>query len=160
MELLKLIQESGAVYRLGWVLLHTLWLGTAVAMLLAVAMVALRRRSANARYLAGCIALAAMVALPVAAFFLVPTPAGPPQVDDASVAPAQLAGAAPAGQDVEWVNLPAADVPSGPVAPPLGAAEFAPVASSDPPPFPPATEGRPAPKAAQAPLLTRASGAL
>src|SRR5689334_4102753 len=52
--------------RLGWVAASFLWQGTAVAALLAVARFALRRASANARYLAACAALAVMAACPLA----------------------------------------------------------------------------------------------
>src|SRR5262245_14556426 len=48
------------VARLGWTLIHFLWEASAMALLLAAAQGALRRRSAQARYLAGCVALAAM----------------------------------------------------------------------------------------------------
>jgi beta-lactamase regulating signal transducer with metallopeptidase domain len=47
-------------------LVHSLWQNAIVAVLLWIALVALRHRTANARYLAGCGALALMVALPVA----------------------------------------------------------------------------------------------
>ena len=46
-------------------LAHFLWQGAAVALLLWVALLLLRNRSANARYAASCVALAAMAALPV-----------------------------------------------------------------------------------------------
>jgi len=65
MELLRSIQGSEAVYRLGWTLLHTLWLGAAGAALLAMVLLVLRRRSPNARYVVACAALAMLVVLPV-----------------------------------------------------------------------------------------------
>lgn len=74
MEFLHAIQASDTAYRLGWALLHTLWLGAGVAVLFATAMRLLRRRSANARYLAGCLAMALMVAMPVLAFVCVSPP--------------------------------------------------------------------------------------
>ena len=42
---------------LGWVLLHFLWQGAAVAVVLFLVMTLLRRVSANARYLISCFAL-------------------------------------------------------------------------------------------------------
>ena len=57
------IWASPMVYRVGWALIHSLWLGAAVAAVLAAVLVMLRRRSANARYLAGCSALIATVVL-------------------------------------------------------------------------------------------------
>ena len=41
------IEASDAVHRVGWALLHSVWLGSAAAGLLAAADGALRRRSAN-----------------------------------------------------------------------------------------------------------------
>ena len=57
------IWSSEVVYRLGWALLHTLWLGFAVAFVLVGVLAALRRRSANARYVVACAALGVTVAL-------------------------------------------------------------------------------------------------
>ncbi len=90
MDLIKTCQGSEAIHRLGWTLLHTLWLGAAVAVLFIAAMLILRRRSANARYLVGCIAMVLMIALPVAVFFMVPAPPEPlfEPADNAGVLPA------------------------------------------------------------------------
>lgn len=49
---------------LGWALLHSLWQGTLVAVALAVALVTVGRRAANARYALACGALVLAVALP------------------------------------------------------------------------------------------------
>jgi len=43
--------------RLGWALVHFAWQGAAAALLLAAVLPLLRRRSANLRYLACCLAL-------------------------------------------------------------------------------------------------------
>lgn len=51
---------------LGWALLHFVWQGTLVALLLAALLTTLRRASAQARYLLSCAALAVMIALPAA----------------------------------------------------------------------------------------------
>src|SRR5438552_9332778 len=56
-------------HRVGWVLLHSLWQGALVAALFALLQFALRGRSANARYLAGCAALALLLAAPVVTVF-------------------------------------------------------------------------------------------
>ncbi|HET6429951.1 MAG TPA: M56 family metallopeptidase, partial [Phycisphaerae bacterium] len=77
MNLLREIQGSGTVCRLGWTLLHTLWIGAAMAGLLAAALAVLRRRSAHARYLAACAALALLALSPVATFMAVPAPVRP-----------------------------------------------------------------------------------
>jgi beta-lactamase regulating signal transducer with metallopeptidase domain len=51
---------------LGWALLHLLWQGALVAVVLALALRVLGRRAATARYALACGALVAMLALPVA----------------------------------------------------------------------------------------------
>ncbi|WP_141253328.1 M56 family metallopeptidase [Myxococcus sp. CA006] len=57
----RLLMES-----LGWALLHSLWQGTLVALMLAVALVTVGRRAAHARYALACGALVLALALPVA----------------------------------------------------------------------------------------------
>ncbi|MFP2963552.1 transcriptional regulator, partial [Myxococcus sp. 1LA] len=51
---------------LGWALLHSLWQGTLVALLLAAALLTVGRRAAHARYALACGALVLALALPVA----------------------------------------------------------------------------------------------
>jgi beta-lactamase regulating signal transducer with metallopeptidase domain len=53
---------------LGWALVHFIWQGTLVAAVLAVALYGLRRRSANARYVACCVGMAVMMLAPAATF--------------------------------------------------------------------------------------------
>ena len=65
--------QSTWVQNVGWALLHSLWQTTLIAALYAVAAVALRNRSASMRYLLGCLAMAAMIFVPVATFFVLPT---------------------------------------------------------------------------------------
>ncbi|MEZ0296646.1 MAG: carboxypeptidase regulatory-like domain-containing protein [Candidatus Methylacidiphilales bacterium] len=55
--------------RLGWTLLHALWQGGAVWLILQLVLAVMRRSGANARYLAACSALAAMVLLPWLTYF-------------------------------------------------------------------------------------------
>lgn len=55
---------------LGWSLLHFIWQGALVALLLAGANLVLRRSTANKRYVASCLALLLMTALPIATFIL------------------------------------------------------------------------------------------
>ena len=45
-------------------LLHFIWQGIAIGVLLYVALILLRKRSARSRYAASCLALAALAALP------------------------------------------------------------------------------------------------
>src|SRR5262245_14140957 len=47
-------------------LLHFLWQGAAVGVLFAIALVTLRKSSANLRYVAGCVALALLAVAPLA----------------------------------------------------------------------------------------------
>ena len=59
--------SSSWVDAIGWMLLHSLWQGAAVAMALALVLRLLRRAPAQARYLAACVAMVLMIVLPVAA---------------------------------------------------------------------------------------------
>ncbi|MDB5356663.1 MAG: Regulatory sensor-transducer, BlaR1/MecR1 family, partial [Phycisphaerales bacterium] len=69
------LHASPLTQRLGWVLLHSVWEDTAIAALLALALLMMRRASAPARYAAGCVAIALMALLPA----LTPAPrAAPP----------------------------------------------------------------------------------
>lgn len=63
--------SQAIVQRFGWTLLHFVWQGAAVAALLAAGLWFLRRRSADARYVACCSALLLMAALPVGTFLTV-----------------------------------------------------------------------------------------
>ncbi len=64
----------------GWTLLHSLWQMAIVAVLAAVVLRCLHRRSANLRYVVACVALAAMFLSPLMTYFLVPRAAGPVSV--------------------------------------------------------------------------------
>ena len=117
------------VPRLGWALVHFVWQGGAIGLLAAVGLVALRRASAQARYVTACAALAAMVAAPIVTAALVAVPAPAP-------APAPSAAAA------EVAEAPAGFVPSRPsvaardptaVPPAMAASAPAPPAAHDPP---------------------------
>ncbi|MBN2582150.1 MAG: M48 family metalloprotease [Planctomycetes bacterium] len=127
--------SDAIVQRIGWAIIHSLWQGAAVALLLALVLHALRRRGAQARYLAACAALAAMVVLPVVTASLVS-----PQPAAQALAPvdAQLA-----------VDLPA---DPGDAMPPRGAPAFAAQPDNALAPAPPrpqaaASVARPAPRA-------------
>ncbi|MBA4148139.1 MAG: SEL1-like repeat protein [Verrucomicrobia bacterium] len=62
MTLVHLVQS------IGWTLLHFIWQGAVLAALFAVAQFVLQNRSANARYVAGCVALVFAIILPVITF--------------------------------------------------------------------------------------------
>jgi beta-lactamase regulating signal transducer with metallopeptidase domain len=72
MNALNDILQQPFVVRLGWALIHFLWQGSAIAVLLAITQVVLKRRAAQARYLAGCAALATMLIAPLITFALLP----------------------------------------------------------------------------------------
>ena len=65
----------GSVQALGWSLIHFLWQGTLIALALESALVGLRNRSADARYLVRCAALTLMAAAPVVTFWILRTTA-------------------------------------------------------------------------------------
>lgn len=83
---------SPIVDRLGWTLLHSTWQGAAIAAMLAIASGLLARRSAQARYLAACVAMTAMLAVGAVTFFVVRPPldpvATPARVEESSQTPA------------------------------------------------------------------------
>jgi beta-lactamase regulating signal transducer with metallopeptidase domain len=64
MTVLSSILESAWAERIGWTLVHSVWQIALVMALFAIGTLALRRSSANARYVLGCLALLAMVAWP------------------------------------------------------------------------------------------------
>lgn len=57
------------VERIGWTLIHFVWEGLLVALVLAVGLFVARRKSANVRYGMACVALVLLATLPVATFF-------------------------------------------------------------------------------------------
>ncbi len=79
--------DAELVQRLATVLLHFLWQGAAVGLLHAGLMTAMRGASAHARYLASCVALAAMALCPVLTFIKL----GPDRATTASISPSAQA---------------------------------------------------------------------
>ena len=95
------------VMRLGWALLHLVWQAPLVAAGLAVALCLLRQ--ASSRYLAGCLALAALAALPVATWI---------DLGETTATQATLGGglgAPTSGSAVTPSAIPLPDAASGPV---------------------------------------------
>ena len=91
MSTLQAFLASELTRRLGWTLIHSLWIGGAVAVLLALTRLVLGRRSPNARYAAACGALVLLVAASAASFVLMrPAPLGPPDVPEAGPRPYTL----------------------------------------------------------------------
>lgn len=110
------------VERLGWTLIHFVWQGTIVAVIVAAALRVFRKASAKTRYAGLCAALLAVAAAPVVTFFWIPvespassldavSPRGDffPVVDGVDVAANDAAdgvepGAGGAGQGANRVN--------------------------------------------------------
>ena len=65
--LLAFVSET-ALQALGWTLVHFLWQGIVVFLLLGSAMQMMRLQSPHARYLTSCVALLLMLLLPLATF--------------------------------------------------------------------------------------------
>ena len=72
MSLTSFLWNEAVVHRVGWTLLHLVWQGAAVAAVFAIASAVLRRRAANVRYVAGCMAMLVLAAAPVATFLALP----------------------------------------------------------------------------------------
>ena len=83
--------------RAGWTLLHSLWQIAAVAAVYAIVAMLLGRRSANSRYLLGCVAIFFMLGLPVGTYALL-SRAAPLEVGEASTG--SVVAALPAEQSV------------------------------------------------------------
>jgi beta-lactamase regulating signal transducer with metallopeptidase domain/uncharacterized protein involved in exopolysaccharide biosynthesis len=95
MNTLFAILNHSIMRQVGWMLLHSLWQGALVAMVFVVLRSVLCRRSANLRYLAGCLCLVALVAAPLLTLLIArgPSPASSPGV---SVGAVRAGGAASA----------------------------------------------------------------
>ena len=76
MNLLQELLNQPVVQRLGWTLLHFVWQGALWAAFYAALRAVCRDRSANTRYLAGCLTLLLMAATPVATYRVLAARAG------------------------------------------------------------------------------------
>lgn len=70
-HLMEQLSQSPFVHAMGWTLAHFVWQGCAVAGLLAVTLVAMRRSTASARYMVVCGALLLMAALPIVTMLVI-----------------------------------------------------------------------------------------
>ena len=66
--------DSEWIQALGWTLLHSLWQGVLIALLLAIVLLIFRKQSANSRYLFGILALSGLLVSIVVTFALIYTP--------------------------------------------------------------------------------------
>jgi len=87
MNTLTEILSHSFVHKLGWTLLHLLWQGAAVALLLGIVLRLLRKSSANLRYVVACSALALVVLAPAVTFFLISAPPTSAGIESAPVGP-------------------------------------------------------------------------
>ncbi|WP_339912037.1 hypothetical protein [Symmachiella dynata] len=69
MQALLTLLDHPLTDRIGWTLLHSVWLLAIVAAIVAAELFALRRHSAAVRYLAATIGLAVMALVPLAVYF-------------------------------------------------------------------------------------------
>ncbi len=60
--------ESELMHRLGWTLLHSIWILALLGMLTVVAMILFRKKSPQARYACGYLGLILMAVAPLAMF--------------------------------------------------------------------------------------------
>ena len=73
LDMLHHFVEGNWVEQVGWVLLHSLWQITLIAVIYWLLSFLLGKGSAFSRYLVGCAALALMLVAPIATFCLLPS---------------------------------------------------------------------------------------
>ncbi|MHC4316604.1 MAG: hypothetical protein ACYSW3_29530, partial [Planctomycetota bacterium] len=103
MDTLENILSQEVVQKLGWTLLHSLWQGGIVVLLLAVLLRVLQKTSANVRYVISCLGLAVIVLLPVVTFYVIPAPALTSDMESVPGSPAPVIGQLP---EVYEADLP------------------------------------------------------
>jgi len=114
MNALQSAMSHAAVWKLGWVLVHSLWQLAAVGVVLAIVLGLLRKASANARYLASCVALVLMVVLPIVTLCMVEPPGAVVTTLGESATPEP---APPPPAKVVPVDIPVAEVAETAAAP-------------------------------------------
>ena len=117
MSWIESILSADLVVRLGWTLIHSLWQGAAVAAVVALLLLVLPRRQANARYAVCCLALLAVTGSFAATFLLV----GGDVAETPPVAADVAAGPNEASSPVE-APAPVATAAAAPAPPPTGEA--------------------------------------
>ncbi|MHC5083206.1 MAG: hypothetical protein ACYTET_04620, partial [Planctomycetota bacterium] len=91
------ILNSELAQRIGWVLVHFLWQGTAVAILCAILLATLRKAKSQLRYTIACLAMLLMAALCTGTFFVVEVNSRPVALEtDAPVVSEPAAASKPA----------------------------------------------------------------
>ncbi|HKY06314.1 MAG TPA: M56 family metallopeptidase [Blastocatellia bacterium] len=74
MNAIEMLLAKPIFQALGWTLFHFIWQGALVAVLYKSASLVLKNRSSNARYVAACLSLGLMLALPVVTIFVTSEP--------------------------------------------------------------------------------------
>lgn len=74
--------------QVGWMIMHSVWQGALIGAGFALLRVALRKQSAQSRYLAGCVCLALMLGLPLLTLLINPAPLHEPGAGFAVIATA------------------------------------------------------------------------
>jgi len=127
---IDLLSNSPA-QRIAWALIHFLWQGAALALLLAAILQLLRNRSAQLRWALCCGTLGLMVVLPVMTACMVSVDAQAPVAGPAASPPATAEPVTPSGPASGTVT----------VLPPDAAPRLNPVAANEEPPSPPSASG-------------------
>lgn len=87
---MQIVETSVWVHQIGWSLIHSLWQAALIGLVLATLLKLLSRAKPQSRYFIACVALAAMIILPViTTYFLHIRPTNPPDIiveDDSAVA--------------------------------------------------------------------------
>jgi len=78
METIANIFQAEIIQRLGWTLVHFVWQGIAIGLILAIVLKLLHKSSANLRYLIACMALALIVLMPAVTIRVVDVSAAHP----------------------------------------------------------------------------------
>ncbi len=111
MNFLDQILAAEWITRLGWTLLHSLWEIALVTAVLALLLSALRRGSANMRYLTACGGLTVMAIVPIVTFGLLPEPQAPAVVASATTEEATPIEIAAVEMGIEITGVPVSGHP-------------------------------------------------
>ena len=90
MNFIQTLLEHPAVQSVGWGLIHFVWQGIFISLLVACGLVLLRHRSASVKYLVCCCGLALMAVAPVITSLMLLFPKG---IDDRAVRPEVVSAA-------------------------------------------------------------------
>lgn len=107
MELLQTVLSEQTIQRIGWVLVHFLWQGVAVAALMWCVLKMLGKASSQTRYIAACAGLALMAAAPAVTFMMAAGEAPVAVVEMAVETPVTVSAAPAAAPTKTIVMAPA-----------------------------------------------------